>query len=85
MADHQEPGSGNLGAVFDAHVKHEFVDYDVDATMQTMVAEPYLLHVPTMTGGAGPHSPAHDRLPDRDVQPSERPCAPAQRSRLRPV
>lgn len=53
MADHQEPGSGNLGAVFDAHVKHEFVDHDVDATMQTMVAEPYLLHVPTMTGGAG--------------------------------
>jgi carboxymethylenebutenolidase len=53
MADHGEPSSGNLGAVFDAHVKHEFVDHDVDATMRTMTATPYLLHVPTMTGGAG--------------------------------
>ena len=43
----------DLGAVFDAHVKHEFMDHDVDATMQTMVTEPYLLHVPTLTGGAG--------------------------------
>jgi len=25
----------------------------VDATMQTMVQEPYLLHVPTLTGGTG--------------------------------
>jgi len=42
-----------LGATFDAHVKHEFVDQDVDATMRTMVAEPYLLHLPTLTGGVG--------------------------------
>jgi carboxymethylenebutenolidase len=41
----------NLGAVFDAHVKAEFVDKDVAATMATMVAEPYLTHVPTLTGG----------------------------------
>ena len=40
-----------LGDVFDAHVRHEFVDKDVDATMQTMVPEPYLLHLPTLTGG----------------------------------
>jgi hypothetical protein len=31
----------NLGAVFDAHVKAEFIDKDVAATMATMVAEPY--------------------------------------------
>ena len=43
----------NLGAVFDAHVKAEFVDKDVAATMATMVAEPYLTHVPTLTGGTG--------------------------------
>ncbi|HJT19225.1 MAG TPA: nuclear transport factor 2 family protein [Nitrospira sp.] len=43
----------DLGSVFDAHVKHEFIDHDVDATMRTMVSEPYLLHVPTLTGGAG--------------------------------
>jgi carboxymethylenebutenolidase len=29
------------------------MDHDVDATMATMVTDPYLLHVPTLTGGAG--------------------------------
>jgi carboxymethylenebutenolidase len=43
----------DLGAVFDAHVRSEFVDKDVAATMATMTAEPYLTHVPTMTGGTG--------------------------------
>ena len=45
--------TSDLGSVFDAHVKHEFVDHDVNATMRTMVTEPYLLHVPTLTGGHG--------------------------------
>lgn len=53
MRDHRETHTANLGAIFDAHVKHEFVDHDVNATMQTMTQEPYLLHVPTLTGGAG--------------------------------
>jgi carboxymethylenebutenolidase len=43
----------NLGAVFDEHIKHEFQDQDVDATMQTMIKEPYVHHVPVMTGGIG--------------------------------
>ncbi len=43
----------NLAEVFDAHVRHEFVDQDVEATMQTMVPEPYLLHLATLTGGDG--------------------------------
>lgn len=43
----------DLGAVFDAHVKHEFVDHDVDATMKTMIPEPYVHHVPVLTGGEG--------------------------------
>ena len=43
----------DLGAVFDAHVRAEFEQRDVDATMATMVDEPYLNHVPTMTGGVG--------------------------------
>ena len=46
----QEP---NLGAVFDQHIKHEFQDHDVDATMETMTEEPYVHHVPVMTGGIG--------------------------------
>lgn len=52
MTDHPS-GAADLGAVFDAHVTHEFVDHDVDATMRTMTPTPYLLHVPTMTGGKG--------------------------------
>jgi carboxymethylenebutenolidase len=40
-------------AVLDRHLRHEFVDHDVDATMKTMVAEPHVTHVPTMTGGVG--------------------------------
>src|SRR3974377_82757 len=43
----------DLGAVFDAHVKAEFVDMDVAATMATMTSKPYLTHVPTLTGGTG--------------------------------
>ncbi len=42
-----------LADVFDAHVRHEFVDKNVDATMQTMTVEPYLMHLPTLTGGDG--------------------------------
>jgi len=45
-----------LADVFDAHVTHEFVDKNVEATMQTMTAEPYLLHLPTLTGGDGHQS-----------------------------
>ena len=52
MASNEKPDQ-NLGAVFDAHVKAEFVDKDVAKTMATMVAEPYVTHVPTMTGGTG--------------------------------
>ena len=31
----------------------EFVTKDIDATMDTMVAEPYVWHVPPMTGASG--------------------------------
>ena len=43
----------SLGTVFDKHIKCEFQDHDVDATMKTMVREPYVHHVPMMTGGIG--------------------------------
>src|ERR1700752_4369868 len=41
------------GAVFDAHVRAEFVERDVDATMATMTDAPYVTHVPVLTGGYG--------------------------------
>jgi carboxymethylenebutenolidase len=43
----------SLGTVFDKHIKCEFQDHDVDATMKTMVSEPYVHHVPVLTGGVG--------------------------------
>lgn len=47
----------DLAALWEAHCRTEFETRDVDATMATMVAEPYVNHVPTMTGGVG-----HDQL-----------------------
>jgi carboxymethylenebutenolidase len=47
----------DLAALWEAHCRCEFETRDVDATMSTMVAEPYVNHVPTMTGGVG-----HDEL-----------------------
>ena len=43
----------DLAATFDAHVKAEFQDRDLDATMATMTDDPYVHHVPTITGGNG--------------------------------
>ncbi len=43
----------DLEALWDAHTYHEFATRDVDATMKTMVDEPYVNHIPTMTGGVG--------------------------------
>jgi len=43
----------DLCALWDAHVSHEFATRDVPATMATMVKEPYVNHVPTLTGGVG--------------------------------
>ncbi|MGB8841009.1 MAG: nuclear transport factor 2 family protein [Aliidongia sp.] len=51
MPDH------DLVSLWEAHCRYEFETRDVDATMATMVAEPYVNHVPTMTGGVG-----HDQL-----------------------
>ncbi len=45
--------SEDLGKVFDAHVHAEFVARDIDATMATMADDPYVTHVPVMTGGCG--------------------------------
>jgi hypothetical protein len=49
--------SSDLVALWEAHCRYEFETRDVDATMATMVAEPYVNHIPTMTGGVG-----HDQL-----------------------
>lgn len=74
MPDH------DLVALWEAHCRYEFETRDVEATMATMVAEPYVNHIPTMTGGVG-----HDALkrfykyhfiggnpPDTDLAPISR-------------
>ncbi|KPI39487.1 uncharacterized protein AB675_5076 [Cyphellophora attinorum] len=48
MEDHWD-----LEAIWDNHTKLEFDTKDAEATMKTMVREPYVNHIPTMTGGIG--------------------------------
>jgi carboxymethylenebutenolidase len=43
----------DLSALWDKHCEYEFATRSVPDTMATMVAEPYVNHVPTMTGGVG--------------------------------
>ena len=43
----------DLSHLWDKHCEYEFITRDVDATMATMVREPYVNHIPTMTGGVG--------------------------------
>lgn len=43
----------DLSALWEEHCRCEFAARDADATMATMVDEPYVNHVPTMTGGVG--------------------------------
>jgi carboxymethylenebutenolidase len=47
----------DLAALWEEHCRYEFDTRDVDATMATMVAAPYVNHIPTMAGGVG-----HDQL-----------------------
>ena len=49
----QTERDSDLAAVFDDHVAAEFVTMDLDATMATMTHDPYVNHVPVMTGGVG--------------------------------
>jgi carboxymethylenebutenolidase len=43
----------DLSALWERHADFEFKYHDAAATMTTMVDEPYVNHVPTMTGGLG--------------------------------
>lgn len=43
----------DLEAIWDEHCRYEFAERDVALTMSTMVAQPYVNHIPTLTGGIG--------------------------------
>jgi carboxymethylenebutenolidase len=44
---------GGPADVLDDHLAAEFATRDLDATMATMTGDPYLNHVPVLTGGIG--------------------------------
>lgn len=66
-----------LSALCETHIQHEFDTRDVPATM---VAEPYVNHIPTMTGGVGyqqlshfyQHHFMHGNPPDMKLVPISR-------------
>ncbi|KAF1959332.1 NTF2-like protein [Byssothecium circinans] len=43
----------DLEAIWEEHCQYEFSERSVAKTMSTMVAEPYVNHIPTLTGGIG--------------------------------
>ena len=43
----------DLSALWQQHTDHEFVTRDTEATLDTMVDDAYVNHVPVMTGGYG--------------------------------
>ncbi len=45
--------SNKIDEVFDKHIEYEFENEDLEATMTTMINDPYVHHVPTLTGGVG--------------------------------
>jgi carboxymethylenebutenolidase len=42
-----------LRALWEEHVKHEFATHNTEDTLQTMVEDAYVNHIPVMTGGVG--------------------------------
>ncbi|KAM6519002.1 hypothetical protein FALCPG4_012658 [Fusarium falciforme] len=49
----------DLEAIWEEHTYYEFADRSVEHTMSTMVQEPYVNHVPTLTGGVGREKLTH--------------------------
>ncbi|KAK7746497.1 hypothetical protein SLS53_002456 [Cytospora paraplurivora] len=49
----------DLETIWEEHTYYEFADRSLEHTMSTMVQEPYVNHVPTMTGGIGRESLSH--------------------------
>lgn len=49
----------DLEALWDEHTMFEFGERDVEKTMGTMVQEPYVNHIPTITGGIGREKLTH--------------------------
>ena len=42
-----------LNDLWEEHIRDEFATKDTSATLDTMVADAYVNHIPVMTGGVG--------------------------------
>ena len=58
----------DFGQLWEDHCKHEFATRDVEGTLDTMVDDAYVNHVPVLTGGVG--KPALRTFYSRDFIPS---------------
>ncbi len=47
------PDQRFLNDLWEEHIRHEFATHDTKATLDTMVPDAYVNHVPTLTGGVG--------------------------------
>jgi carboxymethylenebutenolidase len=43
----------DLSRLWEEHTKHEFLTRDTEATLETMVEDAYVNHIPVLTGGSG--------------------------------
>jgi carboxymethylenebutenolidase len=57
----------DFNQLWEEHCKHEFATRDVEATLDTMVDDAYVNHVPVLTGGVG--KPALRTFYSRDFIP----------------
>ncbi|KAE8152548.1 hypothetical protein BDV25DRAFT_127879 [Aspergillus avenaceus] len=53
LKSHMQGPNFDLEAIWDEHTYYEFENRSVAKTMGTMVQEPYVNHIPTLTGGIG--------------------------------
>jgi carboxymethylenebutenolidase len=74
------PGQQSLNDLWEEHLRDEFTTQDTNATLETMVSDAYVNHIPVLTGGVG-----HEQLrefysrhfipkmpPDTDIVPISR-------------
>ena len=47
------PAQEALAQLWEEHVRHEFVTHNAEDTLATMVEDPYVNHIPVLTGGVG--------------------------------
>jgi len=47
------PGQQLLNDLWEEHLRGEFTTHDTEATIDTMVADAYVNHIPVLTGGVG--------------------------------